>query len=79
VDCTDIQAEHPQKTGWDHGTFDSALALFKRVGARRLYCTHHLPIELGLRWTLSVSISSASRTPPALRRAQARMRTVTGS
>jgi len=43
VDCTYTQAEYPQKTGWGHGTFDSALALAKRVGARHLYCTHHLP------------------------------------
>jgi len=43
VDCTYTQSEYPQKTGWGHGTFDSALALAKRVGARHLYCTHHLP------------------------------------
>ena len=43
VDCSYTQAEYPQKAGWGHGTFDSALALAKRVGARHLYCTHHLP------------------------------------
>lgn len=43
VDCTYTEAEYPQKTGWGHGTFDSALTLAKRVGARHLYCTHHLP------------------------------------
>jgi len=43
VDCTYTQSEYPQKTGWGHGTFDSALALAKRVGTRHLYCTHHLP------------------------------------
>jgi ribonuclease BN (tRNA processing enzyme) len=43
VDCTYTRAEYPQKTGWGHGTFDSALALAKRVGSRHLYCTHHLP------------------------------------
>jgi ribonuclease BN (tRNA processing enzyme) len=43
VDCTYTQAEYPQKTGWGHGTFDSALALAKQVGAKHLYCTHHLP------------------------------------
>ena len=26
VDCIDTQAEYPQKTGWGHGTFDSARA-----------------------------------------------------
>ena len=36
-------SEYPQKTGWGHGTFDSAPALAKRVSVRHLYCTHHLP------------------------------------
>ena len=43
VDCTYTHSEYSKKTGWGHGTFDSALALAKRVGARHLYCTHHLP------------------------------------
>jgi len=47
LDCTYTEAEYPQKTGSGHGTFDRALALAlaKRVGARHLYCTHHLPIR----------------------------------
>ena len=43
VDCTYTEAEYPQKAGWGHGPFESALALTKRVGAKDLYCTHHLP------------------------------------
>jgi phosphoribosyl 1,2-cyclic phosphodiesterase len=35
--------EYPQKIGWGHGTFDSALAMAKRIGAKRLMCTHHEP------------------------------------
>ena len=35
--------EYPQKIGWGHGTFDSALAMARRVGAKRLMCTHHEP------------------------------------
>lgn len=43
VDCSYTREEYPQKVGWGHGTFDSALALAKAVGARHLYCTHHMP------------------------------------
>ena len=43
VDCTYTQSEYPQKTGWGHGTFESALELAKRTGAKHLYCTHHSP------------------------------------
>jgi len=43
VDCSYTRTEYPQKVGWGHGTFDSALALAKRVGAGHLYCTHHMP------------------------------------
>jgi len=43
VDCTYTEAEYSYKAGWGHGTFESALALAKRVGAKHLYCTHHLP------------------------------------
>uniref|UniRef100_UPI0035AF7071 MBL fold metallo-hydrolase n=1 Tax=Chitinimonas sp. TaxID=1934313 RepID=UPI0035AF7071 len=31
------------KRGWGHGTFDSAIDMALRVGAKRLYCTHHEP------------------------------------
>ena len=43
VDTAYTQAEYPQKIGWGHGTFDLAIALAGRVGARRLLCTHHEP------------------------------------
>ncbi|MES2018905.1 MAG: MBL fold metallo-hydrolase [Pseudomonadota bacterium] len=43
VDCSYTQAEYPSKQGWGHGTFDSALAMAQRVGAKALYCTHHEP------------------------------------
>jgi phosphoribosyl 1,2-cyclic phosphodiesterase len=36
-------AEYPPKIGWGHGTFDSAIAMAQRVGAKRLVCTHHEP------------------------------------
>lgn len=42
-DTAYTQAEYPQKIGWGHGTFDSAIAMARRVGAKRLVCTHHEP------------------------------------
>ena len=43
IDCSYTREEYPAKRGWGHGTFDSALAMALRAGARRLYCTHHEP------------------------------------
>jgi len=43
VDTAYTLEEYPQKIGWGHGTFDSAIALARRVGAKRLLCTHHEP------------------------------------
>jgi phosphoribosyl 1,2-cyclic phosphodiesterase len=42
-DCSYTIEEYPAKRGWGHGTFDAAIALALRVGARSLYCTHHEP------------------------------------
>jgi phosphoribosyl 1,2-cyclic phosphodiesterase len=43
VDCSYTAEEYPAHQGWGHGTFDAALAMAVRVGARALYCTHHEP------------------------------------
>lgn len=43
VDCSYTAAEYASKQGWGHGTFDAALAMAARAGARALYCTHHEP------------------------------------
>lgn len=43
VDTAYAQAEYPQRIGWGHGTFDDAIAMARRVGAKRLLCTHHEP------------------------------------
>ncbi|WP_317205517.1 MBL fold metallo-hydrolase [Janthinobacterium sp.] len=43
VDCSYTRDEYPSKQGWGHGTFDSALEMARRSGARQLYCTHHEP------------------------------------
>lgn len=43
VDTAYTQAEYPQKVGWGHGTYDTAIAMAQRIGAKRLLCTHHEP------------------------------------
>jgi len=43
VDCSYTIEEYPARQGWGHGTFDGALEMALRVGARALYCTHHEP------------------------------------
>jgi phosphoribosyl 1,2-cyclic phosphodiesterase len=43
VDCSYTREEYPSRAGWGHGTFDAAIAMALRVGARALYCTHHEP------------------------------------
>jgi phosphoribosyl 1,2-cyclic phosphodiesterase len=43
VDCSYTIEEYPAKLGWGHGTFDGALEMALRVGAKALYCTHHEP------------------------------------
>ena len=42
-DSAYTMAEYPPKIGWGHGTFDHAITLARRVGAKRLVCTHHEP------------------------------------
>lgn len=42
-DSAYTMAEYPPKIGWGHGTFDHAIALARRIGARQLICTHHEP------------------------------------
>lgn len=43
VDCSYTRQEYPAKQGWGHGTFDEAMELALRCGAKALYCTHHEP------------------------------------
>ena len=43
VDCSYTREEYPARAGWGHGTFDAAIDMALRVGARALYCTHHEP------------------------------------
>lgn len=43
MDCSYTREEYPSHKGWGHSTFDYAIDLARRVGAKRLVCTHHEP------------------------------------
>ncbi|SMB27769.1 Beta-lactamase domain protein [Sterolibacterium denitrificans] len=43
IDASYTREEYETKRGWGHGHFDAAIATALRVGAKRLYCTHHEP------------------------------------
>lgn len=43
IDCSYTTAEYPTKKGWGHGTFAAAIEQARRVGAKKLVCTHHEP------------------------------------
>jgi len=43
VDTSYTREEYPAKKGWGHGYFDASIETALRVGAKRLYCTHHEP------------------------------------
>lgn len=45
VDTLYTLEECATKKGWGHGTFDSAIEMALRVGAKHLYCTHHEPMR----------------------------------
>lgn len=43
MDSSFTPDEYKTKIGWGHGTFDNAMQLAHRVGAKTLFCTHHEP------------------------------------
>lgn len=43
MDTSFTPDEYQSRIGWGHGTFDSAMALADKVGAKTLFCTHHEP------------------------------------
>jgi len=43
ADSSYTPEEYKQKQGWGHGTFDSCIKMAERIGAKRLFCTHHEP------------------------------------
>lgn len=43
MDCSYTATEYSAKKGWGHSTFDYAIDLACRTGAKKLICTHHEP------------------------------------
>lgn len=43
ADSSYTAAEYPTKVGWGHGTLEGNIAWARRIGAKRLICTHHEP------------------------------------
>jgi len=68
VDCSYTRDEYPAKRGWGHGTFDSAFALARRSGAKRLYCTHHEPTRSDdeLEAAFAAALAQQDPLPPGL-------------
>jgi phosphoribosyl 1,2-cyclic phosphodiesterase len=45
ADSAYTEQEYPAKKGWGHGTHHSCIDVAKKVGAKRLYLTHHEPLR----------------------------------
>ena len=43
ADSSYTAAEYPAKVGWGHGTLEGNIAWARRLGVKRLICTHHEP------------------------------------
>lgn len=43
ADSSYTAAEYPAKVGWGHGTLEGSIAWGRRLGIRKLICTHHEP------------------------------------
>jgi len=43
MDSSFTDEEYQQKKNWGHGTYNAAIALAKRAGAKKLFFTHHEP------------------------------------
>jgi len=43
ADTSYTPEEYPSKKGWGHGTYDTAMAMARAAGVKKLYCTHHEP------------------------------------
>lgn len=43
ADSSYTSAEYPAKVGWGHGTLEGNIAWARRLGVKKLVCTHHEP------------------------------------
>jgi phosphoribosyl 1,2-cyclic phosphodiesterase len=65
ADSSYTAAEYPAKIGWGHGTLEGNIAWGRRLGVRRLVCTHHEPTRSddALELVFAAALESAGYAP----------------
>jgi phosphoribosyl 1,2-cyclic phosphodiesterase len=65
ADSSYTAAEYPAKVGWGHGTLEGNIAWARRLGAKKLICTHHEPVRADdeLERIFSVAQESSEHRP----------------
>lgn len=61
ADSSYTAAEYPAKVGWGHGTLEGNIAWARRLGVKKLICTHHEPTRSDdeLERVFAVALASA--------------------
>ena len=67
ADSSYTAAEYPAKIGWGHGTLEGNMAWARRLGVRKLICTHHEPTrsDQDLERAFAVALEAAGHAPGA--------------
>ncbi|MBK7685595.1 MAG: MBL fold metallo-hydrolase [Rhodocyclaceae bacterium] len=65
ADSSYTTAEYPSKIGWGHGTMEGSMAWAKRLGVKKLVCTHHEPTrdDDALESVFAAALNSCGYTP----------------
>ncbi|MDK9713258.1 MAG: MBL fold metallo-hydrolase [Sulfuritalea sp.] len=65
ADSSYTAAEYPTKVGWGHGTLEGNIAWARRLGVKKLVCTHHEPTrsDADLERAFAAALESAGHVP----------------
>jgi phosphoribosyl 1,2-cyclic phosphodiesterase len=65
ADSSYTAAEYPAKVGWGHGTLEGNIAWARRLGVKKLICTHHEPTrsDADLERVFAAALESAGHVP----------------
>jgi phosphoribosyl 1,2-cyclic phosphodiesterase len=65
ADSSYTAAEYPTKVGWGHGTLEGNIAWARRLGVKKLICTHHEPTrsDADLERVFAAALESAGHVP----------------
>jgi phosphoribosyl 1,2-cyclic phosphodiesterase len=65
ADSSYTAAEYPTKVGWGHGTLEGNIAWARRLGVKKLICTHHEPTrsDADLERAFAAALESAGHVP----------------